>query len=167
LIPINLLFEKKIELLYSVIFPIKATSLHCFGLFETNLFVSVVSKRVQNTKTNRKKNILVSRNKPKINQKRLCFGLFRFEPKKKICLFRGHPTSHCDCCMDGGVGLKRNFSFSYFSRKFVLTFREISLQKVSKITNVSAKTFATIVAKTKIFSENDVEIKNAVKHPNS
>jgi hypothetical protein len=55
--------------------------------FETNLFVSVVSKRVRNTETNRKNNLLVSRNKPKINRNRLCFGLFRFEPKKRFVCF--------------------------------------------------------------------------------
>jgi hypothetical protein len=55
--------------------------------FETNLFVSVVSKRIRNTETNRKNNSLVSRNKPKINRNRLCFGLFRFEPKKKFVCF--------------------------------------------------------------------------------
>ncbi len=49
--------------------------------FETGLFVSVVSIRVRNTETNRKVNFLVSRNKPKNNRNRLCFGSFRFKPK--------------------------------------------------------------------------------------
>jgi hypothetical protein len=52
--------------------------------FETDLFVSVVSvvsKRVKNTETNRNEIFLVSRNKPKINRNRFSFGLFRFEPK--------------------------------------------------------------------------------------
>jgi hypothetical protein len=55
--------------------------------FETVLFVSVVSKRVRNTETNRKKLLLVSQNKPKMNRNRLSFGLFRFEPKKKFVCF--------------------------------------------------------------------------------
>jgi hypothetical protein len=49
--------------------------------FETDLFVSVVSIRVRNTETNRKIHFLVSRNKPKNNRNRLCFGSFRFKPK--------------------------------------------------------------------------------------
>ncbi len=49
--------------------------------FETVLFVSVVSIKVRNTETNRKKIFLVSRNKPKQTRNRSCFGLFRFEPK--------------------------------------------------------------------------------------
>jgi hypothetical protein len=49
--------------------------------FETVLFVSVVSIRVRNTETNRKIVFLVSRNKPKNNRNRLCFGSFRFKPK--------------------------------------------------------------------------------------
>ncbi len=53
----------------------------CFGFFETSLFVSVVSIRVRNIETNRKRNFLVSRNKPKNNRNRLCFGSFRFKPK--------------------------------------------------------------------------------------
>jgi hypothetical protein len=55
--------------------------------FETDLFVSVVSKWVRNTETNRKKLLLVSRNKHKMNRNRFSFGLFRFEPKKKIVCF--------------------------------------------------------------------------------
>jgi hypothetical protein len=39
------------------------------------------------TETNRKNYFLVSRNKPKINRNRLCFGLFRFEPKKFFVCF--------------------------------------------------------------------------------
>jgi hypothetical protein len=50
------------------------------------------SETPKQTETNRKNNLLVSRNKPKMNRNRLCFGLFRFEPKKKIWLFRGHPN---------------------------------------------------------------------------
>ncbi len=49
--------------------------------FETVLFVSVVSIQVRNTETNRKRKVLVSRNKPKQTRNRSCFGLFRFEPK--------------------------------------------------------------------------------------
>jgi hypothetical protein len=49
--------------------------------FKKILFVSVVSIPVRNTKTNRKKCFLVSRNKPKNNRNRLSFSLFRFEPK--------------------------------------------------------------------------------------
>jgi hypothetical protein len=55
--------------------------------FETELFVSVVSKQIRNTETNRKFLLLVSRNKPKINRNRLSFGLFRFEPKKYFDCF--------------------------------------------------------------------------------
>jgi hypothetical protein len=36
------------------------------------------------TETNRNKNFVVSRNKPKINRNRLSFGLFRFEPKTSL-----------------------------------------------------------------------------------
>jgi hypothetical protein len=49
--------------------------------FETDVFVSIVLKQLRNTETNWKIYSLVSRNKPKINQNRLSFGLFRFEPK--------------------------------------------------------------------------------------
>jgi hypothetical protein len=49
--------------------------------FETDLFVSVVSILIRNTETNRKNNLLVSRNQPKNNRNRLSFGLFRLEPK--------------------------------------------------------------------------------------
>jgi hypothetical protein len=58
------------------------------------LFISVVSKHIflfrmfrygsetpKRTETNRKNNLWVSRNKPKINRNRLSFGLFRFDPK--------------------------------------------------------------------------------------
>jgi hypothetical protein len=45
------------------------------------------SKTPKQTETNRKNTLLVSRNKPKINRNRLCFGLFRFEPKKKFVCF--------------------------------------------------------------------------------
>jgi hypothetical protein len=49
--------------------------------FETVLFVSIVSICVRNTETNRKTVFLISRNKPKNNRNRLCFGSFRFKPK--------------------------------------------------------------------------------------
>jgi hypothetical protein len=49
----------------------------CFSCFETD-------PKHQNKP---KKLLLVSRNKPKINQNRLSFGLFRFEPKKKFVRF--------------------------------------------------------------------------------
>jgi hypothetical protein len=39
------------------------------------------SETPKRTETNRKNNLLVSRNKPKMNRNRLSFGLFRFEPK--------------------------------------------------------------------------------------
>jgi hypothetical protein len=45
------------------------------------------SETPKQTETNRKNNFLVSRNKPKINRNRLCFGLFRFEPKTKFDCF--------------------------------------------------------------------------------
>jgi hypothetical protein len=61
--------------------------------FETDLFVSVVSKRVWNTETNRNKLLLVSWNKPKMNRNRLSFGLFRFEPKKKFVCFEDTLTA--------------------------------------------------------------------------
>jgi hypothetical protein len=59
--------------------------------FKTDQFVSVfsvVSRWIQNRT---EKFFLVLRNKPKINQNRLSFGLFWFEPKF-FCLFRGHPS---------------------------------------------------------------------------
>jgi hypothetical protein len=43
----------------------------CFGCFD-------IDPKIE---TNRKINLLVSRNKPKNNRNRLSFGLFRFEPK--------------------------------------------------------------------------------------
>ncbi len=49
--------------------------------YEKDLFVSVVSIKVRNTKTNRNFFFLVSRNKPKQTRNISCFGLFRFEPK--------------------------------------------------------------------------------------
>ena len=68
--------------------------------FETVLFVSVVSIKVRNTETNRKKIFLVSRNKPKQTRNRSCFGLFRFEPKIFFFHFedtlrRGHANLLC------------------------------------------------------------------------
>jgi hypothetical protein len=45
------------------------------------------SETPKQTETNRKKLLLVSRNKPKMNRNRLSFGLFRFEPKKKFVCF--------------------------------------------------------------------------------
>jgi hypothetical protein len=45
------------------------------------------SETPKQTETNRKNTLLVSRNKPKINRNRLCFSLFRFEPKKKFVCF--------------------------------------------------------------------------------
>ncbi len=44
-------------------------------------------KTPKQTETNQKKCFLVSRNKPKNNQNRLSFGLFRVEPKKKFDCF--------------------------------------------------------------------------------
>jgi hypothetical protein len=46
-----------------------------FRLFRNGL------KIPKQTETNRNKHFLVSRNKPKINRNRFCFGFFRFEPK--------------------------------------------------------------------------------------
>ncbi len=66
--------------------------------FEKILSVSVVLIMVRNTETNQKKCFLVSRNKQKNNRNRLSFGLFQFEPKKKIWSFRGHPTSKWEVC---------------------------------------------------------------------
>jgi hypothetical protein len=40
------------------------------------------SETPKRTEINRKNNLLVSRNKPKMTRNRLSFGLFRFEPKK-------------------------------------------------------------------------------------
>jgi hypothetical protein len=45
------------------------------------------SEKPKRTETNRNKNLLVSRNKPKMNRNRLSFGLFRFEPKKFFVCF--------------------------------------------------------------------------------
>jgi hypothetical protein len=44
-------------------------------------FVSVFFGCFETGEKNRNKNLLVSRNKPKINRNRFSFGLFRFEPK--------------------------------------------------------------------------------------
>jgi hypothetical protein len=52
------------------------------------------SETPKQTETNRKNVLLVSRNKPKINRNSLSFGLFRFEPKIFVCLFRGHPMQY-------------------------------------------------------------------------
>jgi hypothetical protein len=61
--------------------------------YETVLFVSVVSIKVQNTETNRNFLFFVSRKKPKQTRIRSCFGLFRFEPKFIIVCFEDtlHP----------------------------------------------------------------------------
>ena len=59
--------------------------------FETNLFVSVVSKYIRNTKTNRNKIFIGFKNEPKQTRNRSCFGYFRFEPKF-FYSFRGHPS---------------------------------------------------------------------------
>jgi hypothetical protein len=56
--------------------------------FEKVQYVSVVSIPFWNTETNWKKCFLVSWNKPKNNRIRLSFGWNR----KKIWLFRGHPS---------------------------------------------------------------------------
>jgi hypothetical protein len=49
----------------------------CFGCFET----------YPKHRNKPKNTFLVSRNKPKINRNRLCFGLFRFEPKNFFVCF--------------------------------------------------------------------------------
>ncbi len=84
----------------------------CFGLFQNSLFwlfwyfsenlglFWFVSKQFclfrlfwnrcetpKQTETNQNFMFLVSRNKPKHNQNRSCFGLFRFKPKFFVCLF--------------------------------------------------------------------------------
>jgi hypothetical protein len=71
----------------------------CFVFFETVLFVSVVSIRVRNTETNRKIVFLVSRNKPKNNRNRLCFGSFRFKPKIYFVCFEDTLTSTVYCTL--------------------------------------------------------------------
>jgi hypothetical protein len=55
------------------------------------------------------------------------------------------------------------FSRKFRKKYFVVTFREKSLRKVTKITKVFANTFA----KTKIFVKNDAGSENATKYPNS
>jgi hypothetical protein len=55
-----------------------------FCLFRLFRYGSETPKR---TETNRKNNLLVSRNKPKMNRNRLSFGLFRFEPKNIFVCF--------------------------------------------------------------------------------
>jgi hypothetical protein len=42
-----------------------------------------------------------------------------------------------------------------FSRKFIFTFREKSLQKVTKITEIFTKIFAKTFAKTKMYEKTD------------
>ena len=49
--------------------------------FETKVFVSIVSKFIWNTKTNRNKIIIGLENEPKQTRNRSCFGYFWFEPK--------------------------------------------------------------------------------------
>jgi hypothetical protein len=56
----------------------------CFGCFDMDPNHRKEPKR---TETNRKNDLLVSRNKPKNNRNRSSFGLFRFEPKKKFVCF--------------------------------------------------------------------------------
>jgi hypothetical protein len=70
----------------------------CFGCFETDPNTETNRNKPKQTKTNRNKPkqtetnrknmLLVSRNKPKINRNRGCFGLFRFEPKKNLVVSR-------------------------------------------------------------------------------
>jgi hypothetical protein len=77
----------------------------CFGCFETD----------PKHRNKPKKYFWVSRNKPKINRNRFCFGLFWCEPKK-ICLFRGHPTSRV-------IPFRENFrESSKFKKQEVDTF---------------------------------------------
>ncbi len=72
------------------------------GLFRFVSVVVVVSIPVQNTETNGKKSLLVSRNKPKNNRNRLSFGLFWLEPKKKFDCFEDNlgMTKNIDKNMD-------------------------------------------------------------------
>jgi hypothetical protein len=60
----------------------------CFGCFETDPNTETNRNKPKQTETNRKNMLLVSRNKPKINRNRWCFGLFRFEPKKNLVVSR-------------------------------------------------------------------------------
>jgi ATP-dependent Zn protease len=63
---------------------------HKFCLFRLFQYQSKTSKQ---TETNRNKFFLISRkSKPKNNQNRLSFGLFRFEPRKKLTVSR---TPYC------------------------------------------------------------------------
>jgi hypothetical protein len=65
-------------LVFTLVFVFFRNKSVCFGCFETD---------PKQTETKQKNNFLVSRNKPKMNRNRLCFGLFRFEPKKKFDCF--------------------------------------------------------------------------------
>jgi hypothetical protein len=60
--------------------------------FETDLFVSVFSKRVRNTETNQK--IVIGFAKQTENEpKQIEFRFVSVRTENKICLFRGHPIS--------------------------------------------------------------------------
>ncbi len=53
--------------------------------FETVFLFQLFRYRFETPKENRKCLFLVSRNKPKHNRNRFCFGMFRFEPKFCFC----------------------------------------------------------------------------------
>jgi hypothetical protein len=69
----------------------KSVLIFCFGLFRNADFLfRFVQKWFRNTETSREIFFIASRKRSKQNRKRSSFGLFRFEPKQKNCLFRGH-----------------------------------------------------------------------------
>jgi hypothetical protein len=59
----------------------------CFGLFRNKSVCFGCFEMGPKHRNKPKKYFLVSRNKPKMNLNRLCFGLFRFEPKKRFFCF--------------------------------------------------------------------------------
>jgi hypothetical protein len=88
--------------------------------FETVLFVSVVSIWIRNTETNRKNNLLVSRNKPKQAE----FRFVSVRTEKYLCLFRGHPS----CTFR----LNRNIRNKHFLLNCIMIFFYITLNNVDK-----------------------------------
>jgi hypothetical protein len=85
------------------------------------------SETPKRTETNRKNNLLVSRNKPKNNRNRLSFGLFRFEPKFYFICFEDTLVA-APQCVPIGFRCKKWFCYMVFNlRHFIPTAKGLQL----------------------------------------
>ncbi len=82
--------------------------------FETVLFVSVVSIKVRNTETNRKKKILGFTKQTETNAKQILFRFVSVRTEIYICLFRGHPI--CGAWRERRRRRRNAFVLSEFSQ---------------------------------------------------